>query len=91
MANTTLTQRNRPITTSMVSINHLCSGTRHAYMFVIGFIIGAALPSTFGSAFSTVEQKIKQTSTQLKTLKRKEKAATHADYMQKRVFPTRVM
>ena len=54
--------------------------------FGIGFTIGAALSSTFGSAFSTVEQKIKQTSGQLETLKRKEKAAAHADSMQKRTM-----
>lgn len=54
--------------------------------FGIGFTIGAALSSTFGSAFSTVEQKIKQTSGQLENLKRKEKAAAHADSMQKRTM-----
>ncbi|HZF61933.1 MAG TPA: phage tail tape measure protein [Desulfovibrio sp.] len=54
--------------------------------FGIGFTIGAALSSTFGSAFSTVEQKIKQTSGQLDALKRKEKAAAHADSMQKRTM-----
>lgn len=54
--------------------------------FGIGFTIGAALSSTFGSAFSTVEQKIKQTSGQMDALKRKEKAAAHADSMQKRTM-----
>ena len=54
--------------------------------FGIGFTIGAALSSTFGSAFSTVEQKIKQTSGQMDALKRKEKAAANADSMQKRTM-----
>lgn len=54
--------------------------------FGIGFTIGAALSSTFGTAFSTVEQKIKQTSGQMDALKRKEKAAAHADSMQKRTM-----
>ena len=57
-----------------------------ANTFGIGFTIGAALSSTFGSAFSTVEQKIKSTSSQLDALKRKEKAAAHADAMQKRTM-----
>ena len=52
----------------------------------IGFTIGAALSSTFGSAFSTVEQKIRATSSNLEALKRKEKAAAHADSMQKRTM-----
>ena len=43
-------------------------------MFVIDFIISAALPPTFGSAFSTVEHKNKQISTQFEALKCKEKA-----------------
>ena len=55
-----------------------------ANTFGIGFTIGAAISSSFGSAFSTVEQKIKGTASRLDTLQRKEKAAARADAMQKR-------
>ena len=55
-----------------------------ANTFGIGFTIGAAISSSFGSAFSTVEQKIKGTASRLDALKRKEKAAARADAMQKR-------